>query len=448
MLALVTTPPIEKTHNWRQSLTNTVARNFATGEATFMYPMIDHGGSRTGIIGTEFPIYNYGISKMMQWFGFEHWYGRLINILFTCLGIWSFHQMVKRFFNKDAALYAAVFLLFSVWFNFGRKIMPDTLSLSLVITGIYSAIQFLDKGRWYTAILAGLLISLGMLIKIPAAVILAPFAWMVFVKAWTLRRRLTLAALCLLAIIPTYYWYFEWVPFLNTYGFEHYFPRTLSEGWSEIQYLWKKTINNFVFHSFFSFFGFAVYLSSLVYIIVKKNVKALLIFGISSMVFIYFILKTGRTFPLHSYYMIPFAPIMALVAGIGLSSFQKKKWIPIILAVFCIESFANQQDDLWIRKADRSFLELEAIADSIDSRKVKIICNGGVSPTTMYFLNRRGWTQEEHELTNNFLDSIKNNGPKYLYIYRSEFVPEGPLFTEKIFENEFLRVYKNSEELR
>lgn len=443
MLFFVTQAPIEKAHNWRQTLTNTIARNYANAETTFLEPKIDHAGKRDGIIGSEFPIYNFTIAKMMQWFGFQHWYGRLINLIFTCLGIWCFYLIVKRLFDADAALYAGIFLLFSVWFNFGRKIMPDTLSLSLVIMGIYQAIRFLDKAKWITAVLAFVLISLGMLIKIPAAVILAPFGLMLFVRSWPSQRRIIVAALCILTIIPVYSWYFRWVPVLNTHGFELYFPRTISEGWREIAVLWKETINNFVFHSFYSFVGFAIFFAALVFIIIKKNWRALLIFLAAFAVFSYFILKTGLTFPLHSYYMIPFAPIMAMVAGIGMASFPYKKFIPYILLIFCGESFANQQDDLRIREADRSFLELEAIADSIDSREAKVVCNGGVSPTVMYFLNRRGWTQEDHELTNEFLESIVPDGAQYLYIYQSDFEPSGPAFSEKIFENDFLRVYKN-----
>jgi hypothetical protein len=446
MLFFITTPPIEKSHNWRQTLTNTIARNYAEDATTFKYPMVDHGGIRSGIIGAEFPLYNYTIAKFMQWFGFKHWYGRLINLIITCIGIGAFSGIISRLFNKKMAFYASFFLLFSIWFTFGRKIMPDTIAISFVLLGIYAGMRFLSGGKWIWIIPLTACIATGLLIKLPAAVILAPFSLLILRSTWSVQRRILVALGSLIAIIPAYYWYFKWMIHLNEFGFSLYFPRTLQEGWLEISELWALTLNNFVFHSFFSYLAFAVFCLSLFALFRKKNMMGIAILMITTVVFIYFILKTGLTFPLHSYYMIPFVPVMALVCGYGISTFKYQKYIPFLLLAFSMESLANQHHDLIIRKSDKAYLQLEQIADSIASRDFPIICNGDVSPTLHYFLNRRGWSIKDSDQNFNYLDSISQYGAEYLYLYRSEFDPGGSIYSVKIFENEFLRVFKKRQQ--
>lgn len=62
----ITNPPLEIGHNWRQSLTNMIARNFLEVDANILYPRIDMAGENTGIIGSEFPFFNYLIKELCQ----------------------------------------------------------------------------------------------------------------------------------------------------------------------------------------------------------------------------------------------------------------------------------------------------------------------------------------------------------------------------------------------
>ena len=74
-------PPLETWHSWRQTLTNMMARNMNEGNFSLLYPVVDMGGERTGIIGTEFPLYQSIIAIFNHLFGYEHWYGRLISLI-------------------------------------------------------------------------------------------------------------------------------------------------------------------------------------------------------------------------------------------------------------------------------------------------------------------------------------------------------------------------------
>ena len=45
----ITNPPLEVGHNWRQSLTDMIARNFVEGNPNLLYPQIDMAGNQNGI---------------------------------------------------------------------------------------------------------------------------------------------------------------------------------------------------------------------------------------------------------------------------------------------------------------------------------------------------------------------------------------------------------------
>ena len=76
----------------------------------------------------EFPLLNYINYCVSEIFGYQHWYGRLINLIVSSLGIWFFFRLLKRYFNAELAFNASIILLASIWFAYSRKIIEDYLS--------------------------------------------------------------------------------------------------------------------------------------------------------------------------------------------------------------------------------------------------------------------------------------------------------------------------------
>ncbi|MDZ4751162.1 MAG: hypothetical protein SGI87_06065, partial [Flavobacteriales bacterium] len=128
----ITNPPLDGNHGWRQSQSCMVARNLVEVENNPLYPRADQfGGDKTGIFGSEFPLLQEGIVLLSSVFGYDHWYGRLINLIVTSFGIYFFYLLLLTILPERAAFYSGIMLLTSLWFMFGRKIMPDTFSVSL-----------------------------------------------------------------------------------------------------------------------------------------------------------------------------------------------------------------------------------------------------------------------------------------------------------------------------
>lgn len=205
----ITNPPLELGHNWRQTTVTMVARNFFEGEANILYPQVDFAGELSGITGMEFPLLNYLIYVFAEVFGYQHWYGRLINLLFSSIGLWYFFLLIRNFYSKRIAFSATLLLTVSIWLSFSRKIMPDTFSASLIIAAIYYGSNYLDRGKnAVQLILYAVLLCLGALAKLPAAYLLVVFTFFIFKKGISVRRKILFITASTLALIPVLGWYF------------------------------------------------------------------------------------------------------------------------------------------------------------------------------------------------------------------------------------------------
>lgn len=411
----ITNAPLEVAHNWRQSLTNMVARNFLDTEANIFYPRIDMAGEKTGIIGTEFPLFNYLIYLVSSVFGYTHWYGRLINLIISSFGTYAFFLLVKKLFNDRVAFFSTLVFLASIWFSFSRKIMPDTFSVSLMLIGLLFSLLYLEKGGWLNLSLFIVFTALGMLCKIPALSLLPVVGILLLNKNYQRKNRIYIFITAGIALAVTFLWYFYWVPSLvETYRYQLYFPKGLVEGISEIMQYSFRFFEKFFFSSLNSFIGFACFIAGIYYFYRNEGLLAKMGFLAITIVFLLFAVKTGAVFPLHNYYIIPFTPVMALLAGYALSKLKAKMAVVVVILIG-IEGIANQNQDFFIKDSQRYKLDLERVADGFIPKDKLIIINGGASPQLIYFANRKGWTLDAM-VNENQVDSLKRMGASYLVI--------------------------------
>jgi 4-amino-4-deoxy-L-arabinose transferase-like glycosyltransferase len=143
----ITNPPLEVAHNWRQTTVTMVSRNFFETDNSIFFPRVDFAGEKTGITGMEFPLLNYMIYLLAKLFGYDHWYGRLINLIVSSFGLWFFFKLTQKYFNNKIAFYSTLVLAVSIWFQYSRKIMPDTFSMSFLTASLYYGSNYLDNMR-------------------------------------------------------------------------------------------------------------------------------------------------------------------------------------------------------------------------------------------------------------------------------------------------------------
>ncbi len=268
----ITNAPLEIGHNWRQALTSMIARNFLEVNPNLLYPRIDMAGNQTGIIGSEFPFYNYLIYLVSSVFQYAHWYGRLINLVVSSFGIYFFYLLAVKISDKKVAFNATIVLLSSIWFAFSRKIMPDTFSVSLVIIGLYYGYLYLTSGSNLKLFLFFLFCTLGMLCKIPALSLVSVIAILVIMKEVPAIRKLKVMIISAISLVIVGLWYFYWVPrLLDEFHYQLYFPKGLVEGFKEILPFMPGFFEKFYFGSLESYIAFVFFVVGVFFIIKSKN---------------------------------------------------------------------------------------------------------------------------------------------------------------------------------
>lgn len=446
----ITNPPLETAHNWRQTTVTMVARNFLETDNNILYPRIDIAGEKTGITGMEFPLLNYLIYLISLVFGYAHWYGRLINLVVSGFGTYFFFLLLRRIFDHRIAFFSALILLSSIWFAYSRKIMPDTFSVSLVIAGLYYASRYLlDRPDLRYLVMFSVFSALGVLSKLPAAILLPGLAFFLYNRQVPIRQRVKLSTAALLAILPSVWWYGIHVPFLvEKYGFWHFFMgKDVITGIREIFMEWPETLRQF-YENALKFSGFLVFLLGLFFGVKRKQFLLLSIFLLIFLTFLLVIFKAGHTFPHHSYYIIPFVPVMALVAGFGVSCIPDKRFALAFVFIIALEGILNQQHDFRLKPAQKAMLNIEKDLDSFSGRNDLILINSDEVPTPVYFAHRKGWVASNDLILKEvYLDSLQQHGLKYIIILKKVFGSSISLPMKKVLENENYIIYSVHTEL-
>ena len=449
----ITNPPLERNHNWRQVTTNMYARNFLEIDNDIRYARVDMAGDLTGITAKEFPLFNYMIYGSAKIFGWQHWYGRLINLIVSSFGAYFFYLLIKEYLSDEWDFPAMLVLLAGIWFGHSRIIMPDTFAVSLVLGGLYYGLKYLDKGKWWRLFLFFFLATMGALSKLPAGYLLAILVLPIFgnqkhfpsfEKLESLNSRKTFLSIFGAALLFICgYWYFYWLPHLvETYGYEHYPMRDIWTGAKEIFSDLGETAERFYISAPKSYVAFGAYIFGLGHMVWKRPRRLCWIFGVLSALFILYMFKAGASFYHHNYYIIPFAPLMALVAGYGLRQIPWSKFRWLLIVAILAEGIGNQQDAFRIKKSELPKLELENIADSISEKNdlVAFYHQYG-NPQEMYFAHRKGWMSSAKELKDSaYRKMLREKGCRFIFINKKKW-PGGKLKEDIVFENKYYWVY-------
>lgn len=441
----ITNPPLEVGHNWRQTDGLMIARNFYEHNANIFYPTVDVAGDKTGIVGSEFPILNYIIYLVSIVFGFHHWTGRLVVLVFSSVGTFFFYKLIRRYYDEPSAFIAAMFLLISFWFSYSRKIIPDVFAASLCLIALYYCFRFLDEGKPLDLLWFFILAALGCLSKIMVATILTVLVFPIFNSKIPLQRKVMVSLCSILIFAAVCIWYFYWVPYLNTtYGYlDHFYMGvTFKEGIQAILGNLGVVLKR-LYDTPFKYVGLAAFLAALFLVIKNRDWIRLGLFLIPYFAFLVILLKTGTSIIGDTYYVITAIPAMAFITGAGLSFIKNRKIVAAIVVIVAIESLAAQIYDFRLRQPYKSLATLETIMDSVSQKNDLIVVTGGAhNPTTMYFAHRRGWTISYPEAENSeYMADLIKRGCKYIVIPRLLYEDIQLKYT-KVHESEFFRIYK------
>jgi 4-amino-4-deoxy-L-arabinose transferase-like glycosyltransferase len=422
-----------------------ISRNFYEIDNNIFFPRIDVSTSSKGsITGVEFPIYNYLIYLASVLFGYENWYGRLINLIFSSVGIFFFHRLLKKYYNDEIAFQASLLLLASAWFAYSRTTFPDIVAASFCIISLYYAFRYFESGDWIDCVFFTILATLGCLTKISATSILAVLILPILQLKFSVKRKTIVSALSILIICIVSVWYFYWVPYLNSIGVGYFsmgFP--ISMGIQDIinePLLFAKRF----YDSPLKYSGAIAALISFFFAIKNKRINLLLAPIILIAAYFVFILKSGRWFYINGYYFVMYVPAIALLAAIGLSYLQSKLKI-IFFIIIITENIVNQVHVFNINNAYLFYTRLESTFDIIGSDRNDLIIVGcdNCSSTAFYMSHRKGILMTENELLDSSqIELFRNRGFKYIMIQKQLFGIDVALPYEIVHDEPDFCIYK------
>ena len=260
--------------------------------------------------------------------------------------------------------------------------------------------------------------TMAVLSKIPAGIYFITFLPLILDRNIQFSVKTKFAVASIVPVLATYYWYFIWNPYLSiTYGNWYNSGKSLSEGLSDLTENIPSVLQSFYFDSFHSYVLFSAFIVGLLIAILKKAKPVLIVFTLVSVVFAFYMLKSGHYFYHHNYYIIPFVPVMAIVAGFGIAQI-KTKWIFILaLTAGSIEAIANQQHEFFLKDSEMNKMDLEGILDLYTDRSDLIAINGNGNPQLIYLAHRKGWNYSNDQLKNpEFIEQIKSQGCSHIVI--------------------------------
>ena len=286
--------------------------------------------------------------------------------------------------------------------------------------GVYGGISYIKENKISGLVAYFIFCTLGMLAKIPAIAIFSLSGFVVFLKEVPKRRRIVFTVVSVLCVLPVFTWYFVWVPYLaKTFGYNLYASKGMIQGLIEIKQHLDDLAEKFYFSATHSFLATICFFAGTYFFLrTQRGIWRWALLTVAILLAM-FIVKTGAIFPTHNYYIIPFVPVIALLAGYGISKVPKKYQV-VLLLVIGVEGIANQQHDFFVSPSEMYKLELENIADKLIEQNELVIINGGKSPQDMYFSHRKGWSVNSQFMRNESrLDSLQSLGAKFIVINKN-----------------------------
>lgn len=398
--------PVLDWHSWRQVDTSSVSRNFLTNGFDILYPTFHDLSKGVSLLDNpngyrfvEFPFYNIlqaGSFLLFGNFTLEQW-GRIISIFSSLISIVIIFLFVEKYISTRAGLISAFFFAFAPYsVYYSRTLLPDSLMVTFMISGIYFFDRWVDNtSKKFLYFLSLILTTCSILMK--PFVLFFSLAYIVI--AWNkfgikALKRKDLWFFGLSSISPFILWRF-WIS---------HFPEGIPQSnWlfngSEIRF--KGAFFQWIFADRLSkiilgYFG----LPFLILGILSKTNKGYLLFLsmiISSFLYLN-VIATGNV--QHDYYQLLIFPVIAIFFGKGVdfvltyanTLFNKyTSYVVVSISIVFMLCFS-----WYIIRDYYSLQHINAyyagkVADRILPKDAKVIAPFGGDTSLLYYTNRSGW---------------------------------------------------------
>ena len=359
-------------HNWRQTITLMVARDFARHDFPVLHPQVmwvsRNLPAAPSYFSGEFSIQSVLAAALYKVFGESDVLARLMTIAFSLAGIYFLYKLLERLAGPRAAwIGASIYALLPYSIFFGRVFMPDIPAVSLALGALWAA----------GPVLSFALASLAVLQKLTVAFVGLPLVYLV--------RRRILHPAALLAAVPPAAWYLHSAAMARESGFAIMQPFRFGRDlglWLQPAFL-GQMLRALAFEAF-SPVGLALAAIGLFW---PRRSPAARVFRLWIAGGAAVLILSPSLLPANHYYFAVLLPAGAALAGLWLAQLPRLP-LALILAAFSAGALYSA---LPLYEPDRLPYELGVELRRITSPGDLIVTETGGSPNVLYFADRRGW---------------------------------------------------------
>jgi hypothetical protein len=215
---------------WRQADYTQIARNFAREDPNLLHPRIDWRRDGPGLVEMEFPIVPWTAGMLDRLLGYREEYLRVLSCLLEIGGFLIFAGLARRLVPGPGACAAVgLYAVNPLLVYLATAMQPEPLMLFLSLAAMALLERFDRRGSGGSLVLAGAALGGAILGKAPAACLGLVFAIVVLRRLG--RRAVTAPAVwfaAALALVPPLLWY-HWAKGLfiiygNSLGLSNEYP--------------------------------------------------------------------------------------------------------------------------------------------------------------------------------------------------------------------------------
>lgn len=437
----LTSPPCDY-HDWRQTITLMVARDFARNGFSLLHPHLlwfGHG-DKPAYFAAEFSLQSILAAILYRLFGESDAANRIVVIAFSLAGIWFLHALVRKGCGRQAAFAAAfIYALLPTHIFFGRVFMPDIPAISLALGGLYFLYCWTETGASKLLAAAAILTGLAMLQKLTVAIVLLPICYL-FVSRYGRRTLQKIETWIFAAVvtIPAAAWYtHSWNLSLQN-GFQIMQPAAAGSGlklWLSQPFLVE--IGGALYRETFSPAGLAICVLGICW---PSRNKIVVLFrfwliGAGCLLLLIPLVLRGN-----HYYLSLFMPAAAALSGIALSAIaQRNRYTAaatvLVLLVYAFSALTSVAPlyalNLYPWQLGAELTKKTAPTDLIVTE------NGG-SPGILYYADRHGWFLE-NDFDAGLIGRLRDRGASWYADSNPDDAGRQPAFVDAM-DRRFYRV--------
>jgi len=385
----ISNSPYEQGENWRQSDTESIARNFVEERFNIFYPQFNYDGPLPNYVQLEFQITTFIIAILYKLFGYHYIFARVVPISFF-MGSCIFLYLIGRFFYSKAQSYMILILYALIPINiyFSRAIMPESAALFFYLGAFYFYLKWIYKEEKKYIYSGAFFTALAISQKIPTVFIGIPMFVMAIEKYK--EKIYKIKELYIFAVISlgSPFLYFKWMDYIAEFKFvnkiaeKHIFKRLFTDIFTKeaIDFFKTKLPQEFTLEVLLLF------LTGLLMLKLKKELPIVfwLLAMLAELVFIVAVIRLN-------YYLIFIGPLMAIIASKALYFIWEHKYggvfVTAIIFSIAFNSFLRVRP-LYQEKSNL-LKQANMVKKYTDAENLIVV--GTPDPALINASERKGW---------------------------------------------------------